>query len=114
MTPCPYQKMYYSYLIQRLMGKIQYPELDNEQNGGNPNGERIFTLEELSQYDGSGGRPAYVAVNGIVYDVSLEPTWGGGTHFSLYAGRDLSNAFNGCHGRIEVLRNLPKVGILES
>ncbi len=74
---------------------------------------RQFTIEELSQYDGSSGRPAYVAVNGIVYDVSVEATWGGGTHFSLYAGHDLTDQFNGCHGgRTENLRNLPQIGLL--
>lgn len=74
---------------------------------------RVFTADELSQYDGSNDKPAYVAVNGVVYDVSIEKTWGGGTHFSLYAGKDLTNSFVGCHGgRIEVLKNLPIVGIL--
>lgn len=76
--------------------------------------ERAFTVEELAQYDGSNGKLAYVAVNGIVYDVSLEAAWGGGTHFSLYAGKDLTDQFNRCHGgELEVLRNLPKVGILK-
>jgi predicted heme/steroid binding protein len=75
--------------------------------------QRKFTREELSQYNGSGGKPAYVAVNGIVYDASIEITWGGGTHFGLYSGRDLSEEFNGCHrGMLQVLRNLPKVGVL--
>lgn len=76
--------------------------------------ERVFTVEELAQYDGANGKPAYVAVKGIIYDVSLEATWGGGTHFSLYAGKDLTAQFNGCHGgRLEVLRNIPQVGVLE-
>ena len=77
--------------------------------------KRQFTIEELSQYDGSNGRPAYVAVNGIVYDVSLEAAWGGGTHFRMYAGHDLTSQFNGCHGgRTEILRNLPQIGFLIS
>lgn len=76
--------------------------------------QTVFTLEELAKYDGANGRPAYVAVNGMVYDVSLERTWGGGTHFSLYAGKDLTAQFNGCHGgNMEVLRNLPQVGVLK-
>ena len=36
-----------------------------------------FTVDELAQYDGSAGKPAYVAVSGIVYDVSVQSTWGG-------------------------------------
>lgn len=76
--------------------------------------QRTFSIEELAQYDGANGKPAYIAVNGIVYDVSLEATWGGGTHFSLYAGKDLTVQFNGCHGdRPDILKNLPQVGILQ-
>ena len=30
-------------------------------------GDRVFTLEELAEYDGLEGREAYVAVDGVVY-----------------------------------------------
>jgi predicted heme/steroid binding protein len=76
--------------------------------------QKEFTLEELAQYDGSGGKPAYVAVNGIVYDVSNEATWGGGTHFGLYAGKDLTAQFKGCHGMESILGKLLKVGELKA
>lgn len=42
-----------------------------------------FTLEELANFDGTNGKPAYVAVNGIVYDVTLSASWGGGSYFGL-------------------------------
>lgn len=74
--------------------------------------QRQFTLEELAQYDGSGGKPAYAAVGGIVYDVSLNPAWGGGSHFGLLAGRDLTAQFEGCHSMNGVLAKLPQVGVL--
>lgn len=74
---------------------------------------REITLQELSTYNGMGGRPAYAAVNGIVYDVSNEATWGGASHFGLMAGKDLTSQFNGCHGNTAVLSQLPKVGILK-
>ena len=52
---------------------------------------RIFTVEELAQYDGKDGRPAYVAVDGVVYDVSALARWLGGLHMNLHgAGEDLS------------------------
>ncbi|HCJ58258.1 MAG TPA: hypothetical protein DHV55_13550 [Clostridiaceae bacterium] len=73
-----------------------------------------FTLDELAMYDGSGGRPAYVAVNSIVYDVSNNAFWGGGTHFGLYAGKDLTSQFLSCHGSLEILNVLPKVGIIKA
>lgn len=77
--------------------------------------QKVLTLEALKFYDGSNGKPAYVAVNGVIYDVSLEATWGGGTHFSLYAGKDLTPQFTGCHeNRLAVLRNLPQAGVLNN
>lgn len=72
-----------------------------------------FTLEELLQYDGKNGRPAYVAVNGIVYDVSNSSAWQAATHFGLMAGNDLTEEFNDCHqGNLRILNTLPRVGVL--
>ncbi len=124
----PYQRLFYEKQLYNERMSLNYWEncyynnINNEENHLNQRmqpsqrslpEERVFTAIELAQYDGSNGNPAYVAVNGIVYDVSIEATWGGGTHFGLYAGKDLTNQFNGCHGgRMEVLRNLPQVGVL--
>ena len=73
-----------------------------------------FTEQQLSFYDGRNGRPAYVAVDGIVYDVSESPYWKNGTHENMHhAGMDLSSEINEApHGR-EVLKNLPRVGTLK-
>lgn len=103
-----YYQLYNQYLLKNNMNTNEGYEISKSNM-------RQFTVEELSLYDGSNGRPAYVAVNGIVYDVSLEATWGGGTHFSMYAGHDLTSKFNACHvGRTEALRNLPQIGLLIS
>ncbi|MFT9497931.1 cytochrome b5 domain-containing protein [Anaerosolibacter sp.] len=116
--PCdycdPYQRMHCQNLY--LQGNIQmFQEQDNYFTyPSRQMPQKEFTLEELAQYDGSGGKPAYVGVNGIVYDVSNEATWGGGTHFGLYAGKDLTAQFQGCHGMESVLSKLPKVGILKA
>ncbi len=49
-------------------------------------------IEELKQYDGTAGRPAYVAVNGKVYDVSSSDHWVNGTHEGAHqAGADLTS-----------------------
>lgn len=75
--------------------------------------EKLFTLEELSQYNGLAGRPAYVAVDGIVYDVTSKTIWAGGTHFFLTAGKDLTKDFHGCHPiTLDILNSLTKVGRL--
>jgi predicted heme/steroid binding protein len=89
--------------------------MDNQLNNhSDPNEQMEFTMEDLSNYDGSNGKAAYVAVNGNIYDMSAEVGWAGGTHFGLYAGNDLSLQFLGCHqGMIEILEKLPKVGTLK-
>ncbi|KMT21963.1 DUF5661 family protein [Clostridium cylindrosporum] len=80
----------------------------------NPDNEtREFTLSELSQYDGTAGKPTYVAVNGIVYDVTNNPNWSSGVHFGVSAGKDLTSEFQNCHGSSSILENLPKVGVLK-
>jgi predicted heme/steroid binding protein len=122
-----YQKTFYKKLLNREIEKLNNWEKHNQSkvkniiNQSNQSSESVMaqgvqmTIEELAQYNGSNGKPAYVAVNGIIYDVSLQPVWGGGTHFSLYAGKDLTNEFGGCHSdRVDILKLLPKVGMVKS
>jgi len=72
-----------------------------------------ITRQELATYTGRNGRPAYVAVNGTVYDVTNAATWSLGTHFGLPAGRDLSAEFASCHaGQQWILSTLEPVGRL--
>jgi predicted heme/steroid binding protein len=53
--------------------------------------ERLFTAHELQQFDGTRGKPAYIAYAGVVYDVSASSLWRGGMHQDLhYAGTDLT------------------------
>ena len=50
-----------------------------------------FSAAELAQFDGTGGKPAYVAFKGTVYDVSDSPMWAGGDHEGMHqAGGDLT------------------------
>jgi len=73
-----------------------------------------FTIEELSTYNGLNGRPPYVAINGIVHDMSAKSAWRNGTHFGLFAGKDLSAEFMECHQGLQlILDMLPQVGILK-
>ena len=61
---------------------------------------RKFTVDELKQYDGKKGRPAYIAFRGKVYDVTDNYTWGDGDHFGEHqAGRDTTDGIsNAPHG----------------
>lgn len=73
---------------------------------------RKFTLNELAQFDGIMGSPAYVAIKGIVYDVSNNPRWRKAMDLGLAAGEDLTPQLRGYSGIEEKLSDLPKVGIL--
>jgi len=79
---------------------------------------KSFTLEELRRSDGKEGRPAYVAVDGVVYDMSGVHAWKGGGHMGKHAaGEDLSRAFHEkapkrIHIDGKVLEGLPKVGVV--
>lgn len=77
--------------------------------------ERRIQLAELRRCDGERGRPAYVAVAGVVYDVSGCPKWRTGLHEQLhFAGQDLTSELPDAPHTAEVfLRHCVKrVGIL--
>lgn len=74
--------------------------------------EKIFTLDELKNYDGKEGRKAYIAVDGVVYDVTNVAAWQGGTHHGNNAGNDVSDRiFKAPHGK-STLEKLEVVGKL--
>ena len=70
---------------------------------------RTFTLAELAIYNGRDGRPAYVAVDGLVYDVTT--VFSNGTHFQHLAGQNLTGAFFRQHDPATLSR-YPVVGRL--
>ena len=77
----------------------------------------LFTLTQLQQnYNGKNNQPAYVAVDDIVYDITYEGAWAGGTHFGLQAGEDMSSALASCHSqdKARILSKLVPVGTLQS
>jgi predicted heme/steroid binding protein len=69
----------------------------------------VFTAQTLAYYDGQEGRPAYVAVDGVVYDVTSSSRWRNGAHNGFQAGRDLTRQFNNQHGDSRLSR-FPIVG----
>lgn len=75
----------------------------------------VFTAETLAKFDGQNGNPAYVAVDGKVYDVSAVPQWSGGKHAggSLKAGLDQTEALGRSPHGAKNLENLPIVGLYQ-
>lgn len=71
---------------------------------------KTFTKQQLAAYNGKNGLPAYVAVSGVVYDVTNSAAWAAATHFGLSAGNDLTAQFAPCHAGQPILQKLPQVG----
>jgi len=78
-------------LIEKLKKKQESPNPVEETISK----ERVLTASELAEYDGSEGSPGlYLAMLGVVYDVSNGPQYyGPGGGYSFFAGKDASRAF---------------------
>ena len=71
-----------------------------------------FTAEDLADFDGQDGRPAYVAYKGVVYDVSDSGMWSEGDHEALHeAGHDLTSEHDDAPHDVYVT-DFPEVGTL--
>lgn len=70
--------------------------------------------DELRQYDGKDGHPAYILCKGRIYDVSASSRWKGGTHMARHnAGEDLTDFIAlAPHGE-EVFTRVTEVGSIQ-
>jgi predicted heme/steroid binding protein len=74
----------------------------------------LLTLSQLSLFDGKEGRRAFIAVAGVVYEVTNSLRWANGIHNgnpNIAAGNDLTRLIDSSspHGR-RVLDGVPVVG----
>ncbi len=75
--------------------------------------DKAITKEELRKHDGTKS-PAWVAVDGIVYDVSKSFHWIHGKHQNEHwSGADLTSAIKNAPHDAKVLERFPKVGRLQ-
>jgi predicted heme/steroid binding protein len=75
---------------------------------------REFTLREPARFNGRDGRPAYVAYQGKVYDLTGSFLWRGGRHKVLHrAGQDLTRTLGQAPHGPELLEKFPVVGTLK-
>ncbi len=74
-----------------------------------------FTSQELAGFDGTDGKPAYVAYKGIVYDVSGSRLWKAGKHMNRHqAGGDMGLDLAQAPHNPDVLERFPQVGVLDA
>ena len=74
-----------------------------------------MTLDELSAFDGKDGANAYIAYNGVIYDVTNNPNWPNGVHRGyINAGQDVTALFQtaGSTHNDSNITNLPIIGYL--
>jgi predicted heme/steroid binding protein len=74
---------------------------------------RNISQEELAACNGQDGAPAWVAHQGLVYDVSGSYQWRHGRHqVTTLAGRDYTESLNGAPHGPHLLERFPVVGRL--
>ncbi|MCL5877315.1 MAG: cytochrome B5 [Candidatus Bathyarchaeota archaeon] len=72
------------------------------------------TQEELIANDGKNGKPAWIAYQGKVYDVTDSSFWREGEHMSMHsAGKDLTEDLEMAPHRDENFSRIKLVGELE-
>lgn len=74
--------------------------------------EKVYTLDELAAFNGKNGQPAYVAVEGVVYDVTSNRGWKDGQHVDYFAGMDLTVLTKASPHGLNILKDVPVVGKL--
>ena len=89
-------------------------ELVIDSSGEGPYDPYLYlTLEELAMYDGQGDNMGYIAVDGVIYDVTGVAAWTGGTHNGNMAGTDVSDVIDNAPHGDSVLDGLTVVGELK-
>ena len=74
---------------------------------------RKFTSKELEEHNGKNGKPAYIAYQGKVYDISQSEHWRDGEHMGIHqAGNDLTEELELAPHSEEMLERVKLVGEL--
>ena len=75
--------------------------------------EKYFTSQQLAYFNGEYGSPAYIAVDGVVYDVSVSDLWKFGRHQVIHlAGKDLTEELKDAPHGEDMLSKFEVVGYL--
>jgi predicted heme/steroid binding protein len=53
--------------------------------------EKLYSKNQLALRNGTDKEEIWVALNGVIYDVSASRLWKNGKHYEHWAGQDLSD-----------------------
>ncbi len=82
-------------------------------NTPSADGMYYLTLNELAYYDGTNGKPAWIAVNSKIYNVTNETAWRNGIHRGIaMGGTDATAFFESSPHSLSILNLLPHIGWL--
>lgn len=77
--------------------------------------DKRFTPQDLAAFDGTDGKPVYLAHKGIVYDVTGSKLWKAGKHMNRHrAGGDMGLELAQAPHAPDVLERFPRVGVLDA
>ena len=99
-------------VMERVCNQINsYLDEVSFHNKKRDNGMLKLTEKELALYNGENGMPAYIAVDGTIYDISNVPQLKDESHLGIKPGADYSELFKKCHNSDKnILSKLKVVG----
>ena len=99
-------------VMEKVCNQINsYLEEVSFHNKKRNNGILKLTEKELALYNGKNGMPAYISIDGTIYDISDVPELKDESHSGIKSGADYSELFKKCHNDdINILSKLKIVG----
>ena len=88
-----------------------FVDLPNKENGVLEETKK-FSVQELSNFDGKNGKPAYVGYKGKVYDLTESSLWLDGDHMGHVAGQVLTEEMEIAPHGDDVMERMKVVGFL--
>ena len=74
--------------------------------------EKLYSKNQLALRNGTDKEEIWVALNGVIYDVSASRLWKNGKHYEHWAGQDLSDELKDAPQTEKVFEKFEIVGKL--
>lgn len=104
----------YDYFIENINENNKKVEKSNKIDEDTLKEIRIFNTSELAEFNGRDGKPPYIAIDGIVYDLSKISKWKNGKHHGMLAGQVLTEEYYRCHSKkLNLIKKARVVGRLK-